>query len=171
MAESRTHRPVAVPGERRKPFLIRAAPPFLALWGGLGLLLMLIMVLGGGPAGGAAGGRELPRWELLALALPVAAGWLVLQLAGAWGLLMERPWARDALTTWSLAAFLVGVLLMSLGTARAPELARAAWPQAVLWFGALFWYFHRYGPVRRYYAALAERQAPAASPSPVESSP
>jgi hypothetical protein len=171
MADARSYRPYAIFRERRKPFLIWAAPPFLALYAGSALLFMVLVLLDGGPASAQIAGHDVGLWEVLLLAYPAGVAATVLLLMGAWGLLVERPWARLALTYWSLTALLAGLILASLGTPGPLDLARAVYPGAVIWYGAVFWYLHCYGPVRRYYAELAERQARSAAASSMGSSP
>ena len=79
-----------------------------------------------------------------------------MSVAAAYGLLVERPWARQLLTQGAAALLLLEVVIAQL-VANLPLLVliRYTW-MAWLLVGLSFWFFYRYQPVRSYYDRLDE---------------
>lgn len=100
---------------------------------------------------------EVGRLEFLIVVLPVIIAHTIMTLAGEYGLLTERIWARPLLTQWSFVAHLVGLIAIGLGSPRLDALALESVPQFAI-LGVLFWYFYRYGPTLRYYERLMSRR-------------
>ncbi len=143
--------PKALFREREKPLLIWIAPPFLIVTGILPLLFLSLIV------SQTLGEDGTVQQKLKHLSVPILFGIIgsVMNLAGAYGLMQEKTWARPLLTWWSLALTVVCVPL-AIATHTTADLDLT---ETIVWQALTFWYFYRYDRVTAYYARLEERES------------
>lgn len=146
--------PRALLRRRRKPFLIWAAPPFLACHALVTTAFAALVAIESGSGSIIVADEAISQPGALLLVVPLLLTDSALVLGLAYGLLAERTWARPLACLGLPISYLVTVLALAATRAGLGILVAESVPVLVT-MSACAWYFYRYSPVREYYGRLA----------------
>ena len=145
--------PKALLRPRAKPLLIWAAPPFLAVYG---LTLAAFATIAAVPTQSGSiliGDQPVSDLGYLVGIYPIVLLEALASVAAAYGLVVERLWARELLTKGAAALLMLDVVIGLVVDTPLRVLIVGSWIAWVL-LALSFWFFYRYRSVRAYYVRL-----------------